>query len=51
MATLPGLDAKRTASLYSKIALREMKTQPDLLGSRDPAQLARASELAGSTPS
>ncbi len=48
MAALPGLDAKRTASLYSKIALRELKTQPDLLGSRDPAQLARVSELAGS---
>ena len=48
MAASPGIDAKRTASLYSKIALREMKTQPDLLGSRDPAQLARAVELVAS---
>ncbi|MEO6349466.1 MAG: Asp-tRNA(Asn)/Glu-tRNA(Gln) amidotransferase subunit GatB [Candidatus Limnocylindrales bacterium] len=45
MATGSGLDPKRTASLFSKIALRELKTQPDLLGSRDPAQLARASAL------
>ena len=37
--------AKRTASLYSKIALRELKTQPDLLAARDPAQLARVSAL------
>jgi aspartyl-tRNA(Asn)/glutamyl-tRNA(Gln) amidotransferase subunit B len=39
-------DAKRTASLFSKIALRELKSQPDLLGARDPGQLARASALA-----
>ncbi len=31
MAAVDGLDPKRTASLYSKIALRELKTQPDLL--------------------
>jgi aspartyl-tRNA(Asn)/glutamyl-tRNA(Gln) amidotransferase subunit B len=43
-----GLDPKRIASLFSKIALRELKTQPDLLLSRDPAQLARAVALAGS---
>ena len=41
--------AKRTASLFSKIALRELKTQPDLLSARDPAQLARASELAAAS--
>ena len=40
-------DAKRTASLFSKIALREMKTTPDVLGSRDPAQLARVAALVG----
>ncbi|MGI8999506.1 MAG: Asp-tRNA(Asn)/Glu-tRNA(Gln) amidotransferase subunit GatB, partial [Candidatus Limnocylindria bacterium] len=40
--------AKRTASLFSKIALRELKAQPDLLSSRDPAQLARASALSAS---
>ncbi|MEX2547551.1 MAG: Asp-tRNA(Asn)/Glu-tRNA(Gln) amidotransferase subunit GatB [Chloroflexota bacterium] len=42
-------DPKRLASLFSKIALRELKTQPDLLSTRDPAQLARVSELAAST--
>jgi aspartyl-tRNA(Asn)/glutamyl-tRNA(Gln) amidotransferase subunit B len=46
MAAEPGLDAKRTASLFSKIALRELKTQPELLESRDAVQLARASALA-----
>jgi len=40
--------AKRTASLFSKIALRELKTQPDLLSARDPAQLAQAAALAAS---
>jgi len=34
-------DPKRAASLFSKIALREMKTTPDVLQSRDPTQLAR----------
>jgi aspartyl-tRNA(Asn)/glutamyl-tRNA(Gln) amidotransferase subunit B len=48
MAASPGLDPKRVASLYSKIALRELKTAPELLTSRDPAQLARASELVAS---
>jgi aspartyl-tRNA(Asn)/glutamyl-tRNA(Gln) amidotransferase subunit B len=46
MAAEPGLDPKRTASLYSKIALRELKTAPNLLAERDPAQLARVSTLA-----
>jgi len=36
-----GVDAKRAASLFSKIALREMKSSPNLLESRDPTQLAR----------
>jgi aspartyl-tRNA(Asn)/glutamyl-tRNA(Gln) amidotransferase subunit B len=45
MASEPGLDPKRTASLFSKIALRELKTQQDLLGVRDPVQLARVSAL------
>ncbi len=43
----PGADAKRTASLFSKIALRELKTSPDVLGARDPAQLARVAALVG----
>jgi aspartyl-tRNA(Asn)/glutamyl-tRNA(Gln) amidotransferase subunit B len=33
--------AKRIAGLYSKIALRELKSSPDLLESRDPTQLSR----------
>jgi aspartyl-tRNA(Asn)/glutamyl-tRNA(Gln) amidotransferase subunit B len=45
MASERGLDAKRTASLFSKIALRELKAQPDLLGVRDPVQLGRVSAL------
>jgi aspartyl-tRNA(Asn)/glutamyl-tRNA(Gln) amidotransferase subunit B len=48
MAGVDEAAAKRTASLYSKIALRELKTQPDLLAARDPAQLARVSALAAS---
>ena len=43
-----GTDAKRAASLFSKIALREMKTTADVLESRDPTQLARAVALAAS---
>jgi aspartyl-tRNA(Asn)/glutamyl-tRNA(Gln) amidotransferase subunit B len=46
LAVLQGVAAKRVASLYSKLALRELKTQPDLLAARDPAQLARAAQLA-----
>ena len=45
MAAGQGLDPKRAASLYSKIALRELKTQPDLLSERDPGQLARVTAL------
>ena len=40
-----GADPKRTASLYSKLALRELKTSPGLLSERDPAQLTRVSAL------
>jgi aspartyl-tRNA(Asn)/glutamyl-tRNA(Gln) amidotransferase subunit B len=40
-----GTDPKRAASLFSKIALRELKTSPDLLESRDPTQLARVIAL------
>jgi aspartyl-tRNA(Asn)/glutamyl-tRNA(Gln) amidotransferase subunit B len=40
-----GADAKRTASLFSKIALRELKKAPDMLESRDPTQLARVVAL------
>ena len=32
---------------FSKIGLRELKTSPDLLDSRDPAQLARVAALVG----
>jgi aspartyl-tRNA(Asn)/glutamyl-tRNA(Gln) amidotransferase subunit B len=39
------LDPKRTASLYSKLALRELKSSPGLLADRDPAQLALVSSL------
>jgi aspartyl-tRNA(Asn)/glutamyl-tRNA(Gln) amidotransferase subunit B len=45
MAAGTNLDPKRTASLFSKIALRELKTQPDVLDARDPAQLARVSAM------
>jgi aspartyl-tRNA(Asn)/glutamyl-tRNA(Gln) amidotransferase subunit B len=53
IAAATGSDAtgdvpRRIVSLFSKIALRELKTQPDLLLSRDPAQLARAASLADS---
>ena len=41
-------DAKRTASLFSKIGLRELKSDPELLGSRGPEQLARVASLAAS---
>jgi aspartyl-tRNA(Asn)/glutamyl-tRNA(Gln) amidotransferase subunit B len=40
-----GVDPKRAASLFSKIALRELKSSPDLLESRDPTQLARVVAL------
>jgi aspartyl-tRNA(Asn)/glutamyl-tRNA(Gln) amidotransferase subunit B len=46
MSATEGNDPKRIVSLYSKIALRELKSQPDLLASRDPAQLARVAALA-----
>jgi aspartyl-tRNA(Asn)/glutamyl-tRNA(Gln) amidotransferase subunit B len=39
------IDPKRAASLFSKIALREMKTSPDVLESRDPTQLVRVVAL------
>ncbi len=45
VAAVAAGDAKRVASLYSKIALRELKTHPTLLEERDPAQLARVAEL------
>ncbi len=37
--------AKRVASLYSKIALRELKSRPTMLEERDPAQLARVAQM------
>jgi aspartyl-tRNA(Asn)/glutamyl-tRNA(Gln) amidotransferase subunit B len=43
--TMGAAEAKRAASLYSKIALRELKSNPALLSERDPAQLARVSAL------
>ena len=48
MGAASALAPRRTAALFSKIALRELKTQPELLSERDPAQLARVSQLAGS---
>jgi aspartyl-tRNA(Asn)/glutamyl-tRNA(Gln) amidotransferase subunit B len=42
-----GTDPKRAASLYSKLALRELKTSPGLLADRDPAQLARVVAMVG----
>jgi Asp-tRNA(Asn)/Glu-tRNA(Gln) amidotransferase B subunit len=38
---LEGTDVKRAASLYTKLALRELKTSPGLLAERDPTQLGR----------
>jgi aspartyl-tRNA(Asn)/glutamyl-tRNA(Gln) amidotransferase subunit B len=40
-----GSDARRAASLYTKLALRELKNNPGLLTDRDPAQLARVCSL------
>ena len=45
MAGLPSSEGKPMASLYSKIMLRELKTQPNLLSARDPKQLTRVREL------
>ena len=44
----PGLDPKRTASLYTEVALRAAKTDPGLLASRDPGELGRVVEVLGS---
>src|SRR5262249_34596171 len=41
----PSPSPKRVANLLTKIGLRAAKTDPQLLGSRDPAQLARAAVL------
>ena len=46
MAALPGLDARRVASLYTEVALRARKDRPDLLDVREPSQLARVAQLA-----
>jgi aspartyl-tRNA(Asn)/glutamyl-tRNA(Gln) amidotransferase subunit B len=43
-----GADPKRAASLYSKLALRELKSAPDLLTQRDPSQLGRVAALIAS---
>jgi aspartyl-tRNA(Asn)/glutamyl-tRNA(Gln) amidotransferase subunit B len=45
VAAASGVDPKRIASLYSKLALRELKTHPTLLSERDPAELARVSSM------
>jgi aspartyl-tRNA(Asn)/glutamyl-tRNA(Gln) amidotransferase subunit B len=45
LRAIDGADPKRTTSLYSKLALRELKASPGLLAQRDPAQLARVSIL------
>jgi aspartyl-tRNA(Asn)/glutamyl-tRNA(Gln) amidotransferase subunit B len=45
MSGLPPTEGKPMASLYAKIMLRELKTQPNLLSVRDPKQLARVREL------
>jgi aspartyl-tRNA(Asn)/glutamyl-tRNA(Gln) amidotransferase subunit B len=41
----PGLDVRRAASLYTEIALRELKSASGLLAERDPSELARVAEL------
>jgi aspartyl-tRNA(Asn)/glutamyl-tRNA(Gln) amidotransferase subunit B len=46
LAALPGLEPKKVANLFTKLALRQLKVEPGLLESRDPAELARASQLA-----
>ena len=43
--TAAASEAKRIASLYSKITLREVKGSPGLLEQRDPAQLGRVAGL------
>ena len=45
MAAGEGIDAKRAASLFSKIALRALKDNPEVLSRRDPAQLGRVLKL------
>ena len=47
MASRPGLDARRAASLYTEVTLRAAKTDPGLLASRDPGELGRVVELLG----
>ena len=48
IASRPGLDARRAASLYTEVALRAAKTDPELLAARDPGELGRVVELLGS---
>ncbi len=48
IASGPGLDARRTASLYTEVALRAAKSDPGLLAGRDPGELGRVVELLGS---
>lgn len=43
----PGLDARRVASLYTEVALRATKSDPEVLSGRDPAELGRVVELLG----
>ncbi len=45
MASRPGLDARRVASLYAEIALRAAKSDPGLLDRRNPGELARVVEI------
>jgi aspartyl-tRNA(Asn)/glutamyl-tRNA(Gln) amidotransferase subunit B len=45
IAAIPGLDVKKTANLFSKLALRVLKSEPGLLAKRDGAELARISKL------
>jgi aspartyl-tRNA(Asn)/glutamyl-tRNA(Gln) amidotransferase subunit B len=41
----PGLDARRAASLYTEVALRAAKSDPELLAKRAPGELGRTVEL------
>ncbi|MBX3031479.1 MAG: Asp-tRNA(Asn)/Glu-tRNA(Gln) amidotransferase subunit GatB [Chloroflexi bacterium] len=45
VSSRPGLDARRTASLYTEVGLRAVKGDPTLLEQRDPAELGRVSQL------
>ena len=45
MARRPGLDPKRPPAWYGKVALRELKAQPDMLAEPEPGELARVAEL------